>query len=64
MVNLELKAAVVLRYGSQVKGAKELGLGESRLSRLIQGHDTPRPDEARMLHKKLGVKLQAENQVS
>jgi hypothetical protein len=37
-MNLELKAELVKRYGSQVKAAKALGLSESRLSYLVQGH--------------------------
>ena len=40
-MNLRLKAELVKRYGSQVKAAKALGLSESRLSYLVQGHIEP-----------------------
>ena len=60
MVNRKLKAAIVLEYGSQVEAARSLGLTESRLSRLINGRIEPRSEDARLIHEKLGVDLEAE----
>ena len=59
MTNRKLKAAVVLEYGSQVEAARALGWSESRLSRLINGRIEPRPEDARLIQKKLGVELKA-----
>jgi len=57
MLNRELKAAIVLRYGTQTEAAKDLGVRENRLSRIIQGHDRPSKDEQRRLSERLGVQL-------
>ena len=59
MLNLELKAALVRHYGSQVRASKELGIHERKLSRLIHGYDQPSPREREII-KKLGVKLDSE----
>ena len=61
MLNRELKAAIVLRYGTQTEAAKELGVRENRLSRIIQGHDKPSTDEQRILSERLGVRLSTES---
>jgi Helix-turn-helix len=53
----KLKAAAVLEFGSQVEAAKALGLSEPRLSRLINGHDEPKPAEIKLFRERLGVEL-------
>jgi transcriptional regulator with XRE-family HTH domain len=55
----KLKAAVVFEYGSQVEAARAFGWSESRLSRLINGRIEPRPEDAQLIHQKLGVDLKA-----
>jgi transcriptional regulator with XRE-family HTH domain len=60
MVNRKLKAAAISEFGSQFEAAKALGWSESRLSRLINGRIEPRPEDARLIHQKLGVELKAE----
>jgi hypothetical protein len=49
-----LKSALVSRYGSQTLAARRAGFSESRLSRIIRGHDTPRPEELRLLRRIVG----------
>jgi hypothetical protein len=56
----KLKAALVLEYGSQVEAATAFGWSESRLSRLINGRDEPKPAEVKLFREKLGVELKAE----
>jgi helix-turn-helix protein len=55
--NRKLKAAVVLEYGSQVEAARAFGWSESRLSRLINGRDEPKPAEVKLFRERLGVEL-------
>ena len=57
MMNFELKEAIIRRYGTQTEAAKDFGMKETRLSRLIRGHDLPWRDEAQILRKKLGLTL-------
>jgi hypothetical protein len=58
--NRKLKAAVVLEYGSQVEAARAFGWSESRLSRLINGRDEPKPAEVKLFRERLGVELSSE----
>ena len=59
MVNLKLKGALISEFGSQAAAAKRLkaaglpGMNERRLSRLIHGFDTPRPEEARIIRERV-----------
>ncbi len=53
----KLKGAIVTRFGSQAAAAPRLGISERRLSRVINGHERLRPDEARALEAKLGCPL-------
>lgn len=50
-----IRGAIVTKFGSQCAAAKALGINERRLSRLLNGHDQVRPEEAAVLRKKLGV---------
>ncbi len=54
-VNLELKIALIRKFGSQIRAAKPLRTEESKLSRIVQGHREPSPEERRRLEKALGV---------
>ena len=56
-----VKGAIVTRFGSQCAAAKALGIQERRLSRLLNGHDRPKPEELKILHERLGVKLKGED---
>ena len=57
MVNLELKAELIKRYGSQIEAAKALGLHENRLSYIVRGHIQPSTHEREALEHALGQKL-------
>jgi hypothetical protein len=54
-MNLELKIALIRKYGSQIRAAKPLRIEESKLSRIVQGHREPTPEERERLRKALGV---------
>ena len=54
-MNLELKIALIRRFGSQIRAAKPLGIDESKLSRIVQGHREPTPEERERLRRELGV---------
>lgn len=57
-----LRGAMVTKFGSQCAAAKKLGIQERRLSRLLNGHDQLKPEEAKVLREKLGVSLEVEAQ--
>ena len=67
MVNLKLKGALVAEFGSQQAAVKMLkavgcsGMTERRLSRLIHGFETPRPNEVRIIRERLGIELATES---
>jgi len=48
-MNRKLKAAIILRCGTVAKAARECGMREDRLSRIIHNRVKPRPDEKRAL---------------
>jgi plasmid maintenance system antidote protein VapI len=54
-VNIELKIALIRRFGSQIRAAKPLQIDESRLSRLVNGHRDPTGDERKRLTVALGA---------
>ena len=54
-MNIELKIALIRRFGSQVKAARPLDIPESRLSRLVNGHSDPTTDERKRLTVALGA---------
>ena len=56
--NFELKAELVRRYGTQSRAARELGLSETRLSRIIRGYREPAGREREIIES-LGVRLEA-----
>jgi len=57
MTNRKLRAAMILRFGSQIETAKALGIPEPRLSRLLNGHVEPKAEEIKLLRDRLGVEL-------
>jgi hypothetical protein len=57
MDKLRIKGAIVTKYGSQSLAARELGMTERRLSRLLNGHEIVKPQEAKTFERKLGVTL-------
>lgn len=50
----EFKAAIMLKFGSQVAAARELGIRENRLSYIVQGHVYPTETELKTLRTALG----------
>jgi len=57
MNKYQVRGVIVERFGSQCVAAKQLGLTERRLSRLLNGHDELKPEEAKVFQKKLGMTL-------
>jgi hypothetical protein len=53
-----VRGAIVTRFGSQCVAARVLGIHERRLSRLLNGHDQPKPEEVKIFQKQLGVKIE------
>lgn len=56
-MNRELRAKIVLKFGSQSDAAREMGLSEPRLSRIINGRVEPKIEELAAFRDKLGVEL-------
>jgi hypothetical protein len=54
-VNRQLKAAIVLQFGSQVDAAQALGLQESRLSRILHYRILPSDKERRAFVRVFGA---------
>lgn len=50
---LELKGAIVAKYGTQGKFAKEIGWTDNKMSRLVQGSYKPNTDEVVRIIDKL-----------
>lgn len=48
-MNIDLKVELIRRFGSQLVAAKQLKIGESKLSYLVRGHAEPNHHEARFL---------------
>ena len=57
-VNLDLKCALIKRFGSQVSAARELGIRESKLSYIVRRHVEPSDQERKILERALGRKLE------
>jgi hypothetical protein len=54
-MNVELKIAIIRRFGSQIRAAKPLQVDEPRLSRLVNGHVEPTAQERQRFTTALGV---------
>ena len=55
--NLKLKSAIYEVFPSQALAAREFGIDEFRLSRLIHGRATPKREEKRRIAWKLQKKI-------
>ncbi len=53
-MNLDLRIALLRKFGTQICAARQLGFKESRLSRIIRGHDIPSAKERQALSRVLG----------
>jgi hypothetical protein len=53
-VNLELKAELIRRFGSQIEAALQMGIREDRLSYIVRGHTQPSKRERVALERSLG----------
>jgi len=53
-MNVELKVELIRRFGSQIVASKRLGIRESKLSYIVQGHAEPSAQERKALEKTLG----------
>ena len=54
MVNLDLKAELIRRFGTQVVAANRLGIREAKLSYIVRGHADPSEIEREALEQALG----------
>jgi len=54
MMNFELKEAIIRRYGTQTEAAKDFGMKETRLSRLIRGTIFPGGTRLKYCARNLG----------
>ncbi len=52
--NLNLKSELIRRYGSQIRASQALGIHESKLSYIVQGHREPTEREREALEEALG----------
>ena len=53
-LNIELKIALIRRFGSQVNAGDELGLVESLVSKLVRGRRDPTPKQRTLFKNVLG----------
>ena len=56
-LNLDLKAELIKRFGSQVQASRQMGIRENRLSYIIRGHIAPTKRERLALERSLGPKV-------
>ena len=56
MRNWELKIAIIRKFGTQTEFAREVGLREDRISRIIQGRMYPTEYDKEIISAKLGKK--------
>jgi ribosome-binding protein aMBF1 (putative translation factor) len=56
-VKLELKIELIRRFGSQIVAARQLGIGESKLSHIVRGHAEPSEKEREALERVFGPNL-------
>jgi hypothetical protein len=53
-----IRSVIVGKFGTQCVAARALGLHESRLSRLINGHEKIKPEERKIFQEQLGLKIE------
>ena len=56
--NFELRNRIIEKYRTQADFAPEVGMREDRLSRLINGRDKPKPEQAQRIAEKLGCRVE------
>jgi len=61
-MNIELKVACIRAAGSQIRACKLLLIEESKLSRIVQGHRDPTPQERERFKNVLGVDCFSKNE--
>lgn len=54
-MNIVLKMAILERAGNQTQFAREVSIGESTLSRIINGWKVPTPEQKEAIAQKLGL---------
>ena len=52
--NVDLKCALIKRFGSQVEASRQLGIREAKLSYIVRGHAQPSHRERVTLEHALG----------
>jgi len=57
MVNLDLKIAIMRRWGTQLRASRALDIPESKISYFINGLKLPNPREREILNRELGAEL-------
>jgi plasmid maintenance system antidote protein VapI len=55
--NFALKRRIIEKYGSQADFSPEVGIPENRLSRLINGRDPVKPEQAERIAQALGCEV-------
>lgn len=53
-INIKLKLLLIEAFGSQIEAAKQIGIHESKLSRIIRGYAVPTHQEITALERNLG----------
>ena len=56
-LNVDLKCALIRKFGSQVEAARQMGIREAKLSYIVRGHAQPSERERRALEVALGRRL-------
>jgi helix-turn-helix protein len=56
-INLDLRIALIKRFGTQVEAARQLGIREAKLSYIVRGHVGPSQAEFKSLEVALGKTL-------
>jgi plasmid maintenance system antidote protein VapI len=52
--NIALKIRIIEKYGSQADFAPEAEISEPRLSRIVNGRESPKPEQAERIARALG----------
>ena len=53
-LNVDLKCALIRKFGSQVEAARQMGIRESKLSYIVRRHAEPSNRERKILERALG----------
>jgi cyanate lyase len=58
-MNFALKVAIIQKCGNQTVFARQVGLGETIISRIIRGYREASPDEKKIIAETLGLPEEA-----